>query len=154
MQKIAAMLYNVRSAHNVGSIFRTADAAGVSKLYLAGHTPAPRDRFGRIQKEIAKTALGAEKSVPWESEASPRAVVSRLKAGGWTIVGVEQDPKAISYRQLRAKNKTAFIFGNEVRGVPRSLRRLCDTLVEIPMHGTKESLNVAVAAGIILFHAR
>lgn len=150
----AVLLHNVRSAHNVGSIFRTADAAGVSKIYLAGYTPSPRDRFGRVQKEIAKTALGAEKSVLWEHVASSFAVMARLKRERWKVIGVEQDAHALDYRRFRAKGKILFVFGNEVRGIPRSLRALCDKLVEIPMHGTKESLNVAVAAGIILFSAR
>ncbi|MBI2612964.1 TrmH family RNA methyltransferase [Candidatus Kaiserbacteria bacterium] len=151
---VAVLLHNVRSAHNVGSIFRTADAAGVSKIYLAGYTPAPRDRFGRVQKEIAKTALGAERSVPYEHVALSRTVILRLKREGWTIVGVEQDARARDYRRYRAKGKTLFVFGNEVRGIPRSLRALCNKLIEIPMYGTKESLNVAVTAGIILFHVR
>lgn len=151
---VAVLLHNVRSAHNVGSIFRTADAAGVSKVYLTGYAPAPRDRFGRIQKEIAKTALGAEKSIPWEHISSPRSAMLRLKDEGWTIVGVEQDPRAKTYRQIRTNKRTVFVFGNEVRGIPRSLLKLCDKLVEIPMHGKKESLNVAVAAGIVLFSVR
>lgn len=151
---IAVMLHNVRSAHNVGSIFRTADATGVLRLYLTGITPAPLDRFGRIQKEIAKTALGAEKFVAWEHRRSPLAVVRRLRRDGWTIVGVEQDRRSISYKKFRAGRKTLFIFGNEVRGLSQSARNACDELVEIPMRGAKESLNVSVAAGVVLFHAR
>ncbi|MBI2610617.1 TrmH family RNA methyltransferase [Candidatus Kaiserbacteria bacterium] len=153
MREIAVLLHNVRSTHNVGSIFRTADAAGVSKMYLTGYTPVPYDRFGRVRKDIAKAALGAEKFVSWESARSPWEVVRRLKREGWTIVGVEQDVRARDYRRFRARAKTLFIFGNEVRGIPPSIRRLCDILVEIPMHGKKESLNVAVVAGIILFSA-
>ncbi len=151
MPEIAVMLHNVRSAHNVGSIFRTVDAAGVSKLYLTGYTPTPRDRFGRPRKDIAKAALGAEKSVSWESLRSPRQVIRRLKREGWFIVGVEQDPRAKDYRRFRARRNTLFIFGNEVRGLSKSLRYSCDVLIEIPMHGKKESLNVSVAAGIVLF---
>ena len=154
MKEIAVLLHNVRSAHNVGSIFRTADAAGVSRVYLAGFTPSPRDRFGRVQKEIAKTALGAERSVLWEHAASSFAVMSRLKRERWKVIGVEQDARALDYRRFRAKGKILFVFGNEVRGIPQSLRELCDKLVEIPMHGSKESLNVAVTVGIILFSAR
>lgn len=150
-KQIAVMLHNVRSAHNVGSIFRTADAAGVAKIYLTGYTPAPLDRYDRTRKDIAKAALGAERYVPWEASRSPAEVIRHLKKEKWTIVGVEQDKRASDYRRFRAKGKTVFVFGNEVRGVPRTLRTLCDTLIEIPMHGTKESLNVSVAAGIILF---
>jgi 23S rRNA (guanosine2251-2'-O)-methyltransferase len=151
MHEIAVLLHNIRSAHNVGSIFRTADAAGVSKVFLTGYTPAPLDRFGREQKDIAKTALGAEKSVPWEYLKSPELAVARLKKEGWAIAGVEQDERAIDYRSLKIGSSTLFILGNEVLGISPALRKKCDILVEIPMHGKKESLNVSVAAGIVLF---
>ena len=150
---IAVLLHNIRSAHNVGSIFRTADAAGVSKLYLAGLTPAPLDRFGRIKKELAKTALGAETYVAWE-RAPALKIISKLKRLEWKIVGVEQDKRAKDYRSFRARKKTLFVFGNEVRGLTKSIRDACDELIEIPMRGKKESLNVSVAAGIILFAER
>ena len=153
MKDIAVLLHNVRSAYNVGSIFRTADAAGVSKMFLSGYTPRPVDKFGRVQNDIAKTALGAEKYLQWEYAKSPRAFSRRLKKDGWTIVGVEQDKRSKNYRSFRAKGKTLFIFGNEVLGMSKSLRDICDMLVEIPMHGKKESLNVSVTAGIILFNA-
>ncbi|MEK7133793.1 MAG: RNA methyltransferase [Patescibacteria group bacterium] len=153
MKEVAVLLHNVRSSHNVGSIFRTADAAGVSHMYLSGYTPRPVDRFGRVQKGIAKTALGAERYIPWEYNKTPDAFLSRLKKEGWTIVGVEQDARARDYRAFRTKKLVLFIFGNEVRGVSREIRRRCDALIEIPMHGKKESLNVSVAAGIILFNA-
>lgn len=148
---IAVLLHNVRSTHNVGSIFRTADGAGAQKIYLSGYTPAPTDRFGRVRKDIAKTALGAEKMVPWEYRFSPAKIIAELKSGGWKIVGVEQDERAVDYRRFQIKRPTLFIFGNEVKGIAPALRNQCDTLVEIPMHGKKESLNVSVAAGIILF---
>ncbi len=151
MKEIAVMLPGVRSAHNVGSIFRTADAAGISRVYLCGVTPAPIDRFGRVQKEIQKTALGAERYVPWERHASTLRLIRALKREKWRIVGVEQDERARDYRSLRLTQKTVFIFGNEVRGLPRSIRDACDVLIEIPMRGTKESLNVAVATGVVLF---
>lgn len=154
MHEIAVLLHNIRSAHNVGSIFRTCDAAGVSHVYLTGYTPAPVDRFGRPQKDIAKTALGAQASVPWTHRASPSTLLAQLKKEGWRIVGVEQDAMSADYRTLRLEGKTLYILGNEVRGISMQLRRLCDALVEIPMYGTKESLNVSVAAGIVLFAAR
>lgn len=147
----AVLLHNIRSAHNVGSIFRTADAAGVSKIYLTGYTPVPVDRFDRPQKDIAKTALGAEKSVAWEYAKSPGTLIARLKKEKWTVVGAEQDERAVDYRSFRISRPTLFILGNEVRGISPALRKQCDTLVEIPMHGKKESLNVSVAAGIVLF---
>ena len=163
-KQVAILLHNVRSAHNVGSIFRTADAAGVSRVYLSGHTPRPVDRFGRPQKEIAKTALGAERMVPWEYAYRPVPFLNYLKKE-WDIVGIEQDTRAHEYRSYTLKRPTLFVFGNEVRGLSKELRGRCATLLEIPMHGAlvrqphhprhikrgKESLNVSVAAGIILF---
>jgi tRNA G18 (ribose-2'-O)-methylase SpoU len=150
-KETALLLHNVRSAHNVGSIFRTADAAGASRVYLSGYTPTPKDRFGRAQKEIAKTALGAEQSTAWEHSKSTGPLITRLKKEGWRIVGVEQDKRSRDYRSFSARGRTLFVFGNEVRGLPEGIRKKCDVLIEIPMHGKKESLNVAVAAGIILF---
>lgn len=147
----AVLLHNIRSAHNVGSIFRTSDAAGVTKVYLSGYTPAPVDRFGIARKDISKVALGAEKFLPWEYQKNPYAIIASLRKEGWRIVGVEQDKRAIDYRKLRSKRPVLFILGNEVRGISPALRNKCDDLIEIPMHGKKESLNVSVAAGIILF---
>jgi tRNA G18 (ribose-2'-O)-methylase SpoU len=154
MSEIAVVLPNIRSAHNVGSIFRTADGAGVARVYLAGHTPRPLDRFGRVDKTLSKTALGAEKSMSWEYVHDPARLLNRLKTEGWHLVGVEQDTRASDYRTKRSAGKVAFIFGNEVRGISPKLRGLCDEIVEIPMYGKKESLNVSVAAGIVLFAAR
>jgi len=151
---IAVLLHNVRSAHNVGSIFRTSDAAGISRIYLSGYTPRPLDRFGRTQKEIDKTALGAATFLPWEYYSSAAALISKLKRERWRIVGVEQDAHARDYHKVRPRRRTLYVFGNEVRGLSKELRALCDELIEIPMRGKKESLNVSVAAGIILFNAR
>jgi 23S rRNA (guanosine2251-2'-O)-methyltransferase len=151
MHDVAVLLHNIRSAHNVGSIFRTADAAGVKKIYLSGYTPTPVDRFGRPRKEIGKTALGGELSVAWEYRSSPATIIAKLKKDGWRIVGVEQDARAIDHRSFKADGPTLVVLGNEVRGISKQLRKQCDALVEIPMRGKKESLNVSVAAGIILF---
>ena len=151
MREVAVLLHNIRSAHNVGSIFRTADAAGVSKIFLSGYTPAPIDRFGYGRKDIAKVALGAENSVPWDYQKNPYAIVADLQSEKWKIVGVEQDVRAMDYRKFRPKGRVLYLLGNEVRGISPGLRKKCDVLIEIPMHGKKESLNVAVAAGIILF---
>ena len=149
--EIMVLLHNIRSAHNVGSIFRTADAAGVSKIFLTGYTPLPVDTFGRVQKDIAKIALGAEKFLQWQYAKSPATLIRRLKKDGWCVVGIEQDKRAVDYEAFTTKEKTVFIFGNEVLGLSKNIRDSCDMLVEIPMHGKKESLNVSVAAGIILF---
>ncbi len=151
MQKRIVLLHNIRSSHNVGSIFRTADGAGVTGIILSGYTPDPVDRFGRPQKDIAKTALGAELAIPWTHVAHPGATIRRLKREGVRVVGVEQDPRAVDYRAYEEAAPTLYLFGNEVRGLSKALRDACDTIVEIPMHGKKESLNVSVAAGVVLF---
>lgn len=152
-KQTALLLHDIRSAHNVGSIFRTADAAGVSKVFLSGVTPAPQDRFGRAQRDIAKTALGAERYLIWEYKKSPAAIISALRKKGWAIVAVEQDAHALDYRKFRIKKPTLFVLGNEVSGVPKQVLKRCDAILEIPMRGRKESLNVSVAAGVVLFSA-
>lgn len=145
------ILHNIRSVHNVGSIFRTADAAGVAKIYLTGHTSTPTDRFGRKRKDFAKVSLGAEKTVPWEQIARVASLLGKLKRDGFRIVAVEQDRRASDYRKIRGAARIALIFGNEVSGVPLSILKKCDCIAEIPMQGSKESLNVGVAAGVVLF---
>ncbi|NTV22631.1 MAG: RNA methyltransferase [Candidatus Yonathbacteria bacterium] len=148
---LAIVLHNIRSIHNVGSVFRTADGAGASTVYLSGYTPGPHDRFDRLRKDFQKTALGAENHVQWERVSGLTTLVSRLKKDGWTIVGVEQDSCAVSYRAIPQASKACLIMGNEVRGLSSSAKSLCDILIEIPMRGSKESLNVSVAAGIALY---
>lgn len=152
--EVRVLLHNVRSGHNVGSIFRTADAAGVLKMYLSGYTPRPVDAFGRVQKDIAKTALGAEQFLAWEYAKNPMTVIAKARDEGFSIVGIEQDQRAHDYRSFAMSKKTLIILGNEVRGISPKLRGACDDLVEIPMRGKKESLNVAVAAGIVLFNTQ
>ncbi len=151
---IILILHNVRSMENVGSMFRTADAMGVSKIFLVGYTPAPTDRFGRKVTRLSKAALGAEDTVPWERVADCESLIAQLKPDGYAVLSLEQDSRAVTLteyaRQPRAK-QTALIVGNEVEGVPKSVLDLSDTILEIPMMGKKESLNVSVATGIALF---
>jgi len=146
------ILNNIRSAHNVGSIFRTADGAGVTKIFITGYTPSPLDRFGREQKEILKTSLGATGTVPYEAVENIYGVIEKLRAEGVSIVAVEQTEKAVEYKTFTKETDTAFIFGNEVDGVEQDVLQKSDHHIVLPMHGTKESLNVSVCAGIILFH--
>ncbi len=148
------ILHNVRSAHNVGSVFRTADGAGVSMVYLTGYTPAPIDRFGRVRNEIAKTSLGASAMVPYESHENIFSVLELLKNKGITIVAVEQTKKAHNYKTYTQKSDTAYIFGNEITGIEEAVLAKADAHILIPLSGKKESLNVSVTAGIILFHVR
>lgn len=149
--QVAVILHNIRSSQNVGALFRTADAAGVGKLYLTGYTPTPLDRFKRPNSKIAKTALGAEQTIPWEVHTSATALVRALKGRGVSVVACEQSSNSISYTKWKPEFPVAIIFGNEVLGVSKPLLSLCDEVVEIPMCGMKESLNVSVAAGIFLF---
>jgi 23S rRNA (guanosine2251-2'-O)-methyltransferase len=145
------LLPDIRSVHNVGSIFRTADCAGVGRIFLAGTTPAPLDRFGRKRKDFAKVALGAEDTVPWESANDPLALIKVLKKRGVQIVALEQSTKAVDYKALIPKKPMLLVLGNEVEGVSRELLALADSIIEIPQRGKKESLNVSVAAGIALY---
>jgi len=146
------ILHNLRSAYNVGSIFRTADAVGASGVYLSGYTPKPIDNFGRADKKIAKTALGAEKSVPWQYQRSPSHLINKLRSSGVKVVAVEQSNRSIDYRKFKPSSPTAFVFGNEVSGISSATLNNCDQVIEIPMVGQKESLNVSVTVGVILFH--
>lgn len=148
---IRVLLHNIRSAHNVGSMFRTGDAIDVSHVYLSGYSPLPLDRFGRPVKEITKTALGAEKTIPWEGIKNSSALIKKLKNDGFQVVAIEQDERAIDYKKFVPNEKVLILVGNEVRGVSKSLRDRCDVLLDIPMNGKKESLNVSVAFGVALF---
>ncbi|MBU6390273.1 TrmH family RNA methyltransferase, partial [Patescibacteria group bacterium] len=136
--------------HNVGSIFRTANCLGISNIILAGYTPSPIDRFGRMRKDFSKVALGAEKEIEWRHERNAEAVLRFLKKSGVRLIAVEQSPRSTDYREVRVRGATAFIFGNEVTGLPEKILRAADTIAEIPLRGGKESLNVSVAAGIAL----
>jgi len=152
-QENILILHNIRSVENVGAMFRTADAAGIDKIYLTGYTPAPLDRFGRKRKDLAKSALGAEEFVSWEPKKMIFSLIAKLKIEGFQIVGIEQDKKSIDYKTLRLRSGqgNAFIVGAEVTGIPKNILEKCDVIAEIPMRGKKESLNVSVACGIALF---
>lgn len=163
------ILHNIRSVYNVGSIFRTADAAGVSKIILSGYTPAPVDRFGRERKDFKKVSLGAERSVPWKQVRQLAPALKKLKKEGFYIVALEQDKNSTSLFDFKPpKGKIALVLGNEVRGISKASLKYADDIVEIPMRSSmvrqahhprqtrrgKESLNVSVAAGIALFSLR
>ncbi len=148
------ILDNIRSLHNVGSIFRTSDAVGVEKIYLCGITPTPTDRFGNLLNDFAKTALGAEKTVPWEKVSSNWRCVERLKREGFFVIAFEQTPEAqdiFSFRSSVSLEKIVLVMGNEVNGVSKATLKRADISLEIPMVGKKESLNVAVAFGIAVY---
>jgi len=143
---IVLMLHNVRSMWNVGSMFRTADAAGIEKIILSGYTATPP------RKEIDKTALGAQDTVVWEYHADPLEPLSSMKQGGMRICGLEITEESRPYTTMQpADFPLCLVVGNEVDGLENELLQLCDDVLEIPQYGTKHSLNVAVAAGIALF---
>lgn len=151
-KNVTVIVHNVRSAFNVGSIFRTADAAGVERVSLCGYTPLPAPRGKkRGNTKIAKTALGAEKSVAWEHHAQIGPLLKRLKTEGRRLVALEQSRKSKSIFKFNSRAPVALIVGNEVAGLNRKILARCDDVVQIPMHGQKESLNVAVAFGIAVY---
>ncbi|MDQ3075784.1 MAG: TrmH family RNA methyltransferase [bacterium] len=145
------IIHDVRSVENVGAMFRTADAAGVNKIYLTGYTPTPLDRFGRKRNDLTKSALGAEEFVDWEQKKSLPVLISNLKKDGFTVIAVEQSESSVDYKKVKLSSKNVFIVGNEVTGISKSILNKCDVIAEIPMYGKKESLNVSVALGVVLF---
>ncbi len=127
-------------------MFRTADGAGVDKIYLTGYTPCPP------HPQVDKVSLGAEKWVPWEYVKQPGRLLKKLKANGYNIVALEQTPKSVTLYSWQPKFPLALIVGNEKTGVTKNLLALCDQTVELPMRGKKRSLNVSVAAGVGLYY--
>ncbi len=150
---MVAILDNLRSLANVGSVFRTADALGVERIYLTGITPAPVDVFGKIRPEIAKVSLGAESHVPWEKKRSLAEVTAALKREGYRVLAIEQSSRSVPYYRVRkGYEKVALVLGSETRGLPPRILAMVDGILEIPMRGIKESLNVSVAFGVVAFH--
>lgn len=143
--KIYLVCHNIRSLHNVGSFFRTADVFGVSKIYLCGYTGTPpRD-------QISKVALGAEEWISWEHKKQTTSLLKKLKKEGVKIVALETGQASKSLRNFKPKLPMALVVGNEIEGIPQNIIDLADEVVKIPMVGKKESLNVSVAAGIALY---
>lgn len=157
MPEIIVIAHNIRSTHNVGAIFRTCEGFGVSRLILSGYTPYPtvsndtrlphiRDK---LTAQIHKTALDAENLVPFEYHETPN--ITQLKSEGFTIAGLEQDMRSVPLASYIPPKRLVLWLGEEVEGMTAAQRDTCDVLVEIPMHGKKESFNVSVAAGIALY---
>lgn len=143
---VTLMLHNIRSMYNVGSMFRTADAAGIDKIVITGYTATPP------RKEIDKTALGAQETVPWRHFADPLEAIAVLKAEGNKVFGLEIAENSRTFSSLRPEEyPLVLLVGNEVAGIGDDLLAHCDGVLEIPQYGIKHSLNVAVAAGVALF---
>ena len=161
-RKISVVAHNIRSAHNIGSIFRTCDGFGIEHLYITGYTPYPAiendTRLPQIAQkatvDIAKTALGAEKTVPFSYIPHASTTIDAFKAHGYAVIGLEQDETAVDLPDFEAPEKILLVLGEEVEGISQELRKRCDHLVEIPMEGSKESFNVSVATGIALYALR
>ncbi|MCS6904599.1 MAG: RNA methyltransferase [Bacteroidia bacterium] len=145
-KEIVVILENVRSGHNVGTVFRTADAFLIEKIILTGFTPIPP------HVEIQKTALGATEAVAWEYHADILAYIESIKQQGYIIIAVEQTDRSILLPTIKTPpKKWALIFGHEVTGISQATLEVCDFAIEIPQYGTKHSLNISVAAGIVLY---
>lgn len=147
-RELILLAHNIRSTYNVGSFFRTADAAGVTKIVLSGYTARPP------HKGIAKVALGAETMVPWEFVKTPGAWLRRMKKLGYTIAALEQAKGSHNLLTWKPKFPIILILGNEVRGVSPALQKYCDVILEIPMRGQKESLNVASAMAVAVYQLK
>ncbi|MEH6682427.1 MAG: RNA methyltransferase [Sediminicola sp.] len=144
---LVIILDNIRSLNNIGSVFRTADAFLVEKIYLCGITARPP------HKDIHKTALGATDSVLWEYREETLQLVGELRSQGYNVLAVEQAVNSVSLNDfgIDPDGRYALVFGNEVKGVAQEVVSACDTVVEIPQYGTKHSLNIAVSAGIVVW---
>lgn len=143
---VAVIAENVRSLYNVGSMFRTSDGALIEKLWLCGYTGFPP------RKEIDKTALGSVETVPWEHSEDTVSVIKKLKSEGYSIVALEHTNISVNYLEAEYKFPMCLMLGNEVDGLTEEAVALADSAVEIPMYGIKQSLNVSVAYGILVYH--
>ena len=160
MRSLVLVVHNVRSCHNVGSLLRSADGLGVTCVYLCGYTPYPLAKndarlphlAAKVDRQIIKTALGAEKSVDWQHFENLSEVLDKLKADSFQVVALEQDERAINLNNYKPAQKVALVVGPEVSGFNKKELDLVDKIIQIPMKGTKESFNVAVAAAIALYH--
>ncbi len=147
-ENFVLVLPNIRSGHNVGAMFRTADGAGVDKIYLCGYTPVPP------HPQVDKVSLGAEKIVPFEYCRQAGRLLIKLKKMGYNIIALEQTPKSVDLFSFKPKFPLALVVGNEKDGVSKALLKYCDGAIEIPMRGQKNSLNVSVAAGVAIYELK
>jgi len=154
-KELYIIAHNIRSAHNVGAIFRTCDGAGVDRIYLSGYSqrpaPAEKEIKSKPEKMLEKTALGAELSVDWESVEDLLLFLDKLKRGGVQIVALEKTTSSVNLKNFKPVFPMALILGHEVDGVKDDILAKCDAVVDIPMRGKKESLNVSVATGIAIY---
>ncbi len=151
-KKYILILDSLRSVHNTASLFRTADGAGFSEIFLCGTTPTPIDRFGRKRKDFAKVALGAEDFLSWKYFETTKDAIEKAKERGFSVVALEQNPNSVLFEDFKSQKNIALVLGEETQGIRQSTIDLCDTILEIPMRGNKESLNVSVAGAILMYY--
>jgi len=151
--KTVVILDNVRSVMNVGSIFRTANALKIEKIYLCGITPTPLDKYGKPRNDFSKVALGAEKTVAWEHAENTKELLKKLREDGYYVLAIEQSEKAVDYKKINIEKEknVAFLVGAEVEGISQEVLNEASVIAEIPMLGTKESLNVTIAFAVATY---
>ena len=162
MPGLVLIAHNLRSTHNVGSLLRTAEGLGVAEVYLTGYTPYPAHDgdtrlphlAAKIDRAIQKTALGAEQSQAWQHTEDLEEILTGLRSAGYLIAGLEQAPGAVKLPDFSSRSPVALIVGREVEGLEPEIVKACDTILEIPMFGRKESFNVVQAAAMALYHLR
>lgn len=162
LRNIVVIAHNMRSINNVGSLLRTAEGLGVSKVYLTGYTPHPKylgdPRLPHIAlkqtKDITKTALGANETLNWEYVEDVAMVIDNLKSADYKVVGLEQSDNSTALPRFEVPDKVVLILGEEVAGIAEDIMKLCDQFIEIPMFGSKESFNVVQAAAMAMYHCR
>jgi len=163
MRDIVLIVHDIRSTHNVGSLLRTADGFGVSHVYFSGYTPYPplRDHDSRLPhiaqklgRQIAKTALGAELTMPWSTVDDLEALFARLHDADYTLAALEQAPTSVRLPDYQPPEKIALLLGREVEGIDETLLTQVDDILELPMFGSKESFNVTQATAAALYHLR
>ncbi len=158
--RITLILDSIRSVENVASIFRTADSAGIAHIVLCGITPGPLDRFNNPRKDFAKVSLGSENSVVWSRADTVEQAIAQFReesvarGGGGLVLALEQSPNSVSYTTPTQATNIAIIIGTERNGLDQNVLNLVDAIYEIPQYGKKESLNVAVATGILVYALR
>lgn len=160
MKDVVLVAHDIRSTHNVGSLLRTAEGLGVKKIFLTGYTPYPKAEHdsrlphiaNKLDAQISKTALGAETMIDWQHSDSVRVTLQDLRADGYQLVALEQADDATPLPKFQSNEKVALLIGREVEGIEPELLQQCDAIIEIPMHGKKESFNVVQATAISLYH--
>lgn len=162
MRQITIIAHNLRSAHNVGSLLRTAEGLGVDKVYLTGYSPYPQSAddsrlphlAAKIHTQIKKTALDAEQQIDWQHSEDIKSVIAELHGQGYVVAAIEQAANSTKLPDYAPPDKLALIIGREVEGIEKEVLALCDVVLEIPMFGKKESFNVVQAAAMALYHCR